>query len=182
MTFNLSHCELANDNSLPWMDVFGVKYKHMNSLHINSPLDQLPLARQVLDMSIAPMNSKPSSHSYVTVKLYVDDVFEILPFLSSGGPPQSTPVEYTVTRWLTTVTHVTMCGRAIRGYNTTSVGVLRVTVISLQCKLVYIWRAGASRATGRSFICFYLARRNPVLQLMELRENRVSYRTVKEPS
>ena len=97
MTFNLSHCELANDNSLPWMDVFGVKYKHINSLHINSPLDQLPLARQVLDMSIAPPNSKPSSHSYVTVELYVvvtDDVFENLPFLSSGGPPQSTPVEY----------------------------------------------------------------------------------------
>ena len=119
--------------------MFGVKYKHINSLHINSPLDQLPLARQVLDMSIAPPNSKPSSHSYVTVELYVvviDDVFENLPFLSSGGPPQSTPVEYTVTRWLTTVTHVTMCGRAIRGYNTTSVGVLRVTVIYF----VSIWR------------------------------------------
>ena len=115
----------------------------MNSLHINSPLDQLPLARQVLDMSIAPSNSKPSSHSYVTVKLYVDDVFEILPFLSSGGPPQSTPVEYTVTGWLTTVTHVTMCGRAIRGYNTTSVGVLRVAVISLQCKLVVYLASGS---------------------------------------
>ena len=87
-------------------------------------------------MSIAPSNSKPSSHSYLTVELYVDDVFEILPFLSSGGPPQSTPVEYTVTGWLTTVTHVTMCGRAIRGYNTTSVGVLRVTVIYF----VSIWR------------------------------------------
>ena len=137
--------------------MFGVKYKYMNSLHINSPLDQLPLARQVLDMSIAPMNSKPSSHSYVTVELVIDDVFEILPFLSSGGPPQSTPVEYTVTGWLTTVTHVTMCRRAIRGYNTTSVGVLRVAVISLQCKLVYIWRVGASqpsRATGRSFHLF----------------------------